>query len=576
MPWSQPFLVPVRRRCSRSASSRLARGSSVTARGAPLTCSVTVTAAGLATSGGSATDMAGRYGRSCSRSIALCDQGIAQSYRSSCRGWTSRRCMSGAARSGRGTTRRRSSRRSPRWTSRSPRRSPRRCTRRSTATTSATRRRTPPALREAFAGFAARRLGWSVDPEQVTLVPDVMAGLIELCRVLLAGPVAFATPAYPPFFGELPQAASRVELPLTPTVRRPRSARAALAAGTRARVANPHNPTGRVAARAELDAIAERCADAGVWVLADEIHAPLTLAGASHTPWLEVSTPPASAASRSRRRRRRSTSPGSRPRWSSPPPSARRAARRPAAAARRPGGAARRDRRRGRLPRRRRVARRGARPARRATARCSASCSSGAPAIRWTPPEADLPRVARLPRARARRRPGRRLPRPRARRAQPRARLRPEGAGHVRLNFGTSPELLARDASRGWPVAVRARLRSSLVTGTLCVLAALLSRLRRRPTRARRASADADATRPRRAHEHAGPAVRAPAFRRLERRFDARLGVYAVDTGNGREVALPRQRAVPVRVHVQGAGGGGDAARATGSTGWTRRCRSRA
>ena len=39
-----------------------------------------------------------------------------------------------------------------------------------------------------------------------------MAGLIELCRVLVAPgeQVAFFTPAYPPFFAELPQA--RVEL----------------------------------------------------------------------------------------------------------------------------------------------------------------------------------------------------------------------------------------------------------------------------------------------------------------------------------------------------------------------------
>src|SRR5947209_16067605 len=43
----------------------------------------------------------------------------------------------------------------------------------------------PSPLREAFAGFAARRLSWRVDPEQITLIPDVMAGLIELCRVLL-------------------------------------------------------------------------------------------------------------------------------------------------------------------------------------------------------------------------------------------------------------------------------------------------------------------------------------------------------------------------------------------------------
>ena len=71
-------------------------------------------------------------------------------------------------------------------------------------------------LPAAFADFARRRLGWEVDQDQVTLVPDVMAGLIELCRALLApgDQVAFFTPAYPPFFAELPQA--RVELVLLP------------------------------------------------------------------------------------------------------------------------------------------------------------------------------------------------------------------------------------------------------------------------------------------------------------------------------------------------------------------------
>ncbi len=54
-------------------------------------------------------------------------------------------------------------------------------------------------------------------------------------------------------------------------------------------LANPHNPTGRVPSHQELAELAERCAERGIWVLADEIHAPLTLAGARHTPWLEVS-----------------------------------------------------------------------------------------------------------------------------------------------------------------------------------------------------------------------------------------------------------------------------------------------
>jgi cysteine-S-conjugate beta-lyase len=64
----------------------------------------------------------------------------------------------------------------------------------------------------------------------------------------------------------------------------------ALAAGIRALVlSSPHNPTGHVLPHDELAAIADRCAERDVWVLADEIHAPLTLPGATFTPWLEVS-----------------------------------------------------------------------------------------------------------------------------------------------------------------------------------------------------------------------------------------------------------------------------------------------
>jgi cystathionine beta-lyase len=156
---------------------------------------------------------------------------------------------------------------------------------------------TPPRATElpaAFAGFALRRMGWAVDQDQITLVPDVMAGLIELCRVLVAPgeQVAFFTPAYPPFFAELPQAGVKlVQLPLgADSVVDLEGLEAALAGGVRALVlTNPHNPTGRVLPRAELERIAELCANFGCWVLADEIHAPLVLEGAVHTPWLEVS-----------------------------------------------------------------------------------------------------------------------------------------------------------------------------------------------------------------------------------------------------------------------------------------------
>ena len=44
----------------------------------------------------------------------------------------------------------------------------------------------PRTLSAALAAFAQRRLNWSIDPEQVTVVPDVMLGLVELCRMLAA------------------------------------------------------------------------------------------------------------------------------------------------------------------------------------------------------------------------------------------------------------------------------------------------------------------------------------------------------------------------------------------------------
>ena len=152
----------------------------------------------------------------------------------------------------------------------------------------------PAGLFEALAAFARRRLGWGLDPEQVTVVPDVMLGLVELCRAVAApgDAVGFATPAYPPFFRELSAGGRRlVNIGLRADGAIDLEALdAALSDGVRAFVlANPHNPTGRALPRQELEAIAERCAAAQTWVFADEIHAPLVLPGATHVPWLEVS-----------------------------------------------------------------------------------------------------------------------------------------------------------------------------------------------------------------------------------------------------------------------------------------------
>jgi cysteine-S-conjugate beta-lyase len=149
-------------------------------------------------------------------------------------------------------------------------------------------------LGEAFARFAAARHGWAVDPGQVHLVPDVMAGL-EAILLLTTEPgdgVVINTPVYPPFFAHIPNAGRRVvEVPLV--VRDGRweldfdALEAAFAAGARGYLlCSPHNPTGRVFSAADLGRIGTLAERYGVTVISDEIHASLTLPGARHTPFV--------------------------------------------------------------------------------------------------------------------------------------------------------------------------------------------------------------------------------------------------------------------------------------------------
>ena len=176
----------------------------------------------------------------------------------------------------------------------------------------------PGGMFEAYAAFSRRRFGWAPDPARMTLVPDVMAGIVEVLRALLApgDGVVVATPAYPPFFDGIPEAGCRlVEVPLAAGELDLDGIDRALGAGARALLlCNPHNPTGRVLGRERLEAVAALAERHGALVVADEIHAPLTLPGARHTPFPRSAT---RARCCSARRRRPSTSPGSSARWRS-------------------------------------------------------------------------------------------------------------------------------------------------------------------------------------------------------------------------------------------------------------------
>jgi cystathionine beta-lyase len=153
-----------------------------------------------------------------------------------------------------------------------------------------------PALGEALAAFAARRWSWQLDPAAVTPVPDVGVGVVELLRALTrpGERVVVSPPVYPPFFSWVPEACRElVEAPLRRTDDGWRldltALEAAFAAGAAVYVlCNPHNPVGRAHSPGELQALVELAARHGVTVVSDEIHGPLALPGATFTPLLTV------------------------------------------------------------------------------------------------------------------------------------------------------------------------------------------------------------------------------------------------------------------------------------------------
>lgn len=155
------------------------------------------------------------------------------------------------------------------------------------------------AYAEAFGGFATERWGWdAVAVERTAIVPDVMLGIVEVLHLLTApgDTVVVNCPVYPPFYAFLETAGRRVcEAPLSADGRLDLDVLAEAFAdsvdGHRAAayvLCTPHNPTGTVHTRKELEAVAALARQHGVRVVADEIHAPLVLPGAQFVPYLSV------------------------------------------------------------------------------------------------------------------------------------------------------------------------------------------------------------------------------------------------------------------------------------------------
>ena len=147
------------------------------------------------------------------------------------------------------------------------------------------------ALFDAFAGWMARRHGWSPDRSLTMALDDVVQGIVAT-EVAYSAPgegVLVQTPAYPPFLRSVAGTERRlVENPMRDSGERFEIDFAGLeSAAPHARLllfCNPHNPTGRVFSREELEEVVPIARRHDLVIVADEIHADVVFAGAMHIP----------------------------------------------------------------------------------------------------------------------------------------------------------------------------------------------------------------------------------------------------------------------------------------------------
>jgi len=148
-------------------------------------------------------------------------------------------------------------------------------------------------LREAFADRMAARFDWPVDPRRVEILTDVVQGMyISVEAYSRPGEgVVIQPPIYPPFFEAVRETERTLvenQLVATPDGYAIDFDRLREETDARTRVVlfcNPHNPSGRVFTRAELESFASLACERDWIVVSDEIHQDLVYAPGRHIPF---------------------------------------------------------------------------------------------------------------------------------------------------------------------------------------------------------------------------------------------------------------------------------------------------
>jgi cystathionine beta-lyase len=149
------------------------------------------------------------------------------------------------------------------------------------------------ALEETVTGCLLRTYQWIVQPDWIVWLPGLVTGLNVTCRSIgTSGDQVLTTvPVYPPFLSAPKNSDRRLITSRMSLVDQQwqldfDDLKARIEERTRLFIlCNPHNPTGRVFSRAELEALAQICLDRNLIICSDEIHCDLVLEpGCRHLP----------------------------------------------------------------------------------------------------------------------------------------------------------------------------------------------------------------------------------------------------------------------------------------------------
>ncbi len=154
----------------------------------------------------------------------------------------------------------------------------------------------PATLRDVIAADMQDLYGWSISPADVVFLPGVVPGFNQALKAFTQSGdrLVVETPVYPPILAAAGNwDLTRKEVPLRSvsegsTVDLHRLT-AALGDAEAFLLCNPHNPTGMMRTRSELEAIGKACLASGAVIISDEIHCDIVYGGKKHIPIASLS-----------------------------------------------------------------------------------------------------------------------------------------------------------------------------------------------------------------------------------------------------------------------------------------------